>query len=110
MILKEINPPHRTSSCSFLYFCHGYKEWRFFGAWRAFDFTSNNLLMPLIALITSIFVGFVIKPKVVIDEVETSGEFKVKKLFTFIIKYVAPVFIVLILVSSVLNAFGVIKI
>ena len=75
-----------------------------------FDFASNNLLMPLIALITSIFVGFVIKPKVVIDEVETSGEFKVKKLFTFIIKYVAPVFIVLILVSSVLNAFGVIKI
>ncbi len=75
-----------------------------------FDFASNNLLMPLIALVTSIFVGFVIKPKVVIDEVEISGEFKVKKFFSFIIKYVAPVFIVLILVSSVLNAFGVIKI
>lgn len=43
MILKEIKATRRTSSCSFLYFCHGYKEWRFFGTWRAFDFTSNNI-------------------------------------------------------------------
>ncbi len=75
-----------------------------------FDFASNNLLMPLIALITSIFVGYVLKPKMIIEEVEISGEFKVKKLFSFIIKYVAPVFIVLILISSVLNAFGIITI
>ncbi|MBQ2945511.1 MAG: sodium-dependent transporter [Clostridia bacterium] len=75
-----------------------------------FDFASNNLLMPLIALVTSIFVGFVIKPKMIIEEVEITGEFKVKKFFSFIIKYVAPVFIVLILISSILNAFGVITI
>ena len=33
-----------------------------------------------------------------------------KKLFTVMIKYIAPVFIVLILVSSILDFFGIVKI
>ena len=75
-----------------------------------FDFISNNLLMPVVALVTSILVGFIIKPQTVIEEVELSGKFKWKKMFTVMIRYIAPIFLVLILVSSVLNAFGVIKI
>ena len=34
----------------------------------------------------------------------------IKKLYTIMIKYIAPIFIVLILVSSVLNALGIVKI
>ena len=75
-----------------------------------FDFISNSILIPVVAFFTCIFIGYVIKPKAVIEEVEISGEFKRKKLFTVIIKYVAPVFILLILVSSVLDAFGIFKI
>ncbi len=75
-----------------------------------FDFLSNNLLMPIVALATSIFVGFVIKPKAIIDEVSLSGDFKAKRLFTVVIRYVAPVCIITILVSSVLNVFGIISI
>ncbi len=75
-----------------------------------FDFISNNVLMPLVALVTSIFVGFLLKPKAVIDEVEASGEFKMKKLFSIVIRFVAPVCILAILISSILNVFGVIKI
>lgn len=75
-----------------------------------FDFISNSVLMPFVALLTSIFIGFVIKPKSVIEEVELSGEFKEKKLFSAVIKYVAPICILLILLSSVLSAFGIIKI
>ncbi len=76
-----------------------------------FDFISNSVIMPLVALITCIFVGYVIKPKAIIDEVETgNARFKSKKMFVVMIKYIAPVFILLILVSSVLNAFGIIKI
>ena len=71
-----------------------------------FDFISNSVLMPIVALITCIFVGYVIKPKTVIDEVELSGKFKRKKLFEIMIKYIAPVFIVLILITSILPAFG----
>ena len=75
-----------------------------------FDFASNSVLMPLVALLTSIFVGYIIKPKAVIQEVELSGSFKKKKLFVFVIKYLAPVCIVLILISSILEATGIFKI
>ena len=75
-----------------------------------FDFASNNIMMPLIAFVTCIFVSFFIKPKAVIDEIEISGKFKWRGLFAVVIKYVAPVCILAILVSSVLSAFGVIEI
>ncbi len=75
-----------------------------------FDFITNNLLMPITALFTAILVGYVIKPKTVIEEVELSGKFCMKKLFVVMIKYVAPIFLLIILVSSVLNAFGIINI
>ena len=75
-----------------------------------FDFASNNIMMPLIAFVTCIFVSFFIKPKAVIDEIEISGKFKWRGLFAVVIKYVAPVCILAILVSSVLSAFSVIEI
>ena len=75
-----------------------------------FDFISNSVLMPIVALLTCIFIGYVIKPQSLIEEVELSAEFKRKGLFTAVIKYFAPICIVLILVSSVLDAFGIFKI
>ncbi|MBR6509175.1 MAG: sodium-dependent transporter [Clostridia bacterium] len=75
-----------------------------------FDFASNSILMPIVALLTCIFVGFVIKPKSVIEEIELTGKFKNKKLFVVMIKYIAPICIVLILISSLLDALGLMKI
>lgn len=75
-----------------------------------FDFASNSVLMPIVAFLTCVFVGYVIKPKTIIDEVESSATFKRKKLFEVVIKYVAPVCILLILISSVLEALGYLKI
>ena len=76
-----------------------------------FDFISNTIMMPILAIITCVFVGFFLKPKAIIEEVESNSvTFKSKKLFVVMIKYIAPIFILLILVSSILNAFGVIKI
>ena len=72
------------------------------------DFTSNNLLMPIVSLGTCFFVAYIIKPKAVIDEAEAEGaEFKNKKIFNFIIKYVAPICLLIILITSVLAALGV---
>lgn len=75
-----------------------------------FDFITNSVLMPIVALCTCIFVGYFIKPQAIISEVECNGvKFKRKKMFAVIIKYVAPICIVLILISSVLDAFGIFK-
>ena len=75
-----------------------------------FDFVSNSVLMPVVAFFTCIFIGYVIKPKALIEEIELGGKFKSKTLFTVVIKYVAPVCILLILVSSVLDGLGIAKI
>ena len=71
------------------------------------DFISNSVLMPIVAIFTCIFVGYIIKPKTIADEVKiTNGKFKGEKLFTVMIKWVAPIFLVLILASSVASAMG----
>ncbi len=74
-----------------------------------FDFISNSVIMPVVALITCILVGYVIKPKAIIEEIELGGKFKRKTLFTIMIKYIAPVFIVGILIFSILEGMGIIK-
>ena len=74
-----------------------------------FDFISNSVLMPIVAFLTCVFVGFIVKPETIMDEVESSTQkFKSKKLYIVLIKYVAPILVLLILFSSVLNALGII--
>lgn len=76
-----------------------------------FDFISNSVLMPVVALLTCVFVGYVLKPKSIADEVMASGHgFKSRTLFDIVIKYFAPVCIILILVTSVLDVLGIFKI
>lgn len=75
-----------------------------------FDFISNSVLMPLVALATCIFVGYFLKPSTLVAELELNGPFKQKKFFTAAMRYIAPVCILLILISSVLSAFGIITI
>ena len=75
-----------------------------------FDFLTNNIIMPVVAFMTCVIVGYVLKPKAIIDEVELNGKFKAKKLFSVVIKYVAPVCIVAILVFSVCEGLGIIKV
>lgn len=71
------------------------------------DFISNSVLMPVVAFVTCIFVGFFIKPKSIADEVSVNGdEFKSEKLFTVMIKWITPIFLVLILGSSIASAMG----
>ena len=75
-----------------------------------FDFISNSVLMPIVALLTCIFVAYFLKTEPLEEEIESSAPFRAKKLFRIVIRYVAPVCILIILVTSVLGAFGVISI
>lgn len=98
----------------------GFSAWgdvKFFGKLQfldLFDFISNNILMPVVAFITCILVGFILRPKTVTDEIELCDEngkpyhvFKAKKMFSVIIRYIAPICILLILVFSILDVFGI---
>lgn len=74
-----------------------------------FDFISNSVIMPIVALITCVFVGWILKPQTLVDEVELAGPFKLKSAWTIMIKYVAPVLVTLILVAYVGAQFGIFK-
>ena len=73
-----------------------------------FDFISNSVLMPIVALLTCIFIGYIMKPKIIVDEVMLSSQFKRQKMFSFFIKYIAPFLVAAILICSVLQGLGVI--
>lgn len=69
-----------------------------------FDYISNNILMPVVAIGTCILVGWLIKPDTIINEATKNGEkFGRKTLYIVMIKFVAPVMLLFLL----LGAFGV---
>lgn len=73
------------------------------------DYISNSFLMPFISLLTCIFVGWVIKPIWIIEEMEASGHtFGRKKLYAFMIRYITPVMMAVLFLQSagILNMFG----
>jgi len=65
------------------------------------DYISNNLLMPICAIGTSVLIGWIIKPSFVIDEATKNGEkFSRRKLFVVMIKYVTPILLFVLLLRS----------
>lgn len=75
-----------------------------------FDFISNSILMPIVALLTCISIGFFIKPQTIIDEVEINKPLKEKKFYILMLKWGAPVCLILILLFAVSEAMGWIKV
>lgn len=65
------------------------------------DYISNSFLMPLISLLTCIFVGWVIGPKWIHEEMEYGGyTFHRKKLYTVMIRFIAPAIMAVLFLQS----------
>jgi len=70
------------------------------------DYISNYILMPVVSIATCVFIGWVVKPKTIIDEVTLGGfRFGREKLYVVMVKYITPVLLLLLL----LQALGVVK-
>ncbi|MBE5927751.1 MAG: sodium-dependent transporter [Lachnospiraceae bacterium] len=92
--------------------CLGYNKWYFEitlpnGAkgqiLDIMDYISNNCLMPIVAFLTCILIGWVVKPKYVTDEVEKGGnKFGRKWLYIIMVKFLAPLFLILLLANTLL--------
>lgn len=66
------------------------------------DYISNNCLMPLVALLTCILIGWVVKPKTIIDEVCLGGyRFSRKGLYVAMMKVLAPMLLFVLLIQSI---------
>lgn len=70
------------------------------------DYISNSCIMPCVALLTCILIGWILKPDIIFEEVEKDGvKMGRKKLYVVMLKYIAPVLLALIL----LQALGILK-
>ena len=68
-----------------------------------FDFISNNIMMPIVALLTCILIGYIVKPQYLEEEVTINGEsFKAKGLYRIMVRYVCPAFMIIILLTPFL--------
>ncbi|MCR4901734.1 MAG: sodium-dependent transporter [Butyrivibrio sp.] len=75
-----------------------------------FDFLTNSIMMPIAAFATCILVTRYMTVEKLEEEVEQDGHpFRRKKIFRFMIKYMCPIFVVIILISAILNAMNVIS-
>ena len=75
-----------------------------------FDYVSNSVIMPIVAMGTCILIGWFVGTKVIEDEITANGEtFKRRKIFRVMVKYVAPVFLLAILIFYSLAQFGIIS-
>ena len=71
------------------------------------DYISNNCFMPLVGFLTCILIGWVAKPKWIIDEMTSSGhKFSRQTLYIVMIRYIAPVLLFVLLLQSI----GILKI
>ena len=65
------------------------------------DFTSNNILIPIVGILTCILIGWIAKPKTAIDEITLNGEkFGRQGLYVVMLKFVAPVLLFVILLTG----------
>ena len=75
-----------------------------------FDYISNSVLMPIVALLTCVLIAWFVGTKTIEEEVTKNGEkFTRVQIFRVMAKYVAPVCLVVILVFYTLVQFGVVS-
>lgn len=65
------------------------------------DYISNYVMMPVVSILTCILIGWIVKPKYIVDEVEKGGvSFKRRGLYTVMVKYIAPVMLFVLFLKS----------
>ena len=65
------------------------------------DYISNSVMMPLIALLSTILIGWVKSPSFVIEEMESTGDkFGRKQIYIIMIKYVTPIIMFVLFLQS----------
>ncbi|SER75371.1 sodium-dependent transporter [Lachnobacterium bovis] len=72
-----------------------------------FDFLTNSVMMPIAAIATCLLVLKVVKIDKIEEEIMETSEFRRRRVYRFVIKYVAIIFLIVILVTSILGAFNV---
>ena len=75
-----------------------------------FDFITNSVMMPIAAFFICLLVIKAVGLDKISEEVRISSKFKREKAYRFLVRGLVPAGLLVILVSSILNVFGIITI
>ena len=95
--------------------CLGYSAWDsilFFGRFPVldfFDFITNSVMMPIIALLTCVVISYFVKSNEITDEIYLPGEVGRRKYHSVMLRFVAPICLLVILAFAVLEGIGIIS-
>lgn len=94
--------------------CLGYGVWDFISIFGMafldfYDFLTNSIMMPIAALATCILIIKVVGFQKIIDEIKISSSFKRKKMYVFFMRYLTPIFLIIVLLSSIASVLGIIS-
>ncbi len=74
-----------------------------------FDFLTNSVMMPVAAFATCAFIVFVVGVHRISEEVKSSSRFRFESMYRVMVRTVAPVFVLVILLSSLAGILGLIS-
>lgn len=78
------------------------------GVMGVLDTVVNSMIIPVCAILMCAFIGHVMKPSIIADEVKTEGQrFRSERAFAIMIRYVCPAILIVILVTCILDVTGV---
>ena len=75
-----------------------------------FDFLTNSVMMPIAAIATCVLILRITGIDKIEEEITSTSKFRRKLIYKFVLRFLAIIFLLVILISSILNAFGVISI
>jgi NSS family neurotransmitter:Na+ symporter len=66
-----------------------------------FDYVSNNLMMPILAILTCILFGWIVKPRLLVGEIRMNGyPFRRKAMYIIMLKYIVPILLTVLLIGA----------
>ena len=65
------------------------------------DYVSNSVMMPFISFLSTILIGWIVRPQWIIGEIESSGvRFHRKQLYIVMVRFVCPVIMIMLFLQS----------
>ena len=69
-----------------------------------FDFLSNNIMMPIVAFMTCILIGWIVKPGYIEEEILVSEKkFRSRRLAWVMLRYICPICMIIILITPLVT-------
>ncbi len=65
-----------------------------------FDFATNSVMMPIAAFAMCILITRCVGVQRIAEEVKLSSKFRMEKMYNVVVRYIAPIFVIIILLSS----------